>query len=58
MARRLGKPRSAFARRALATEIQRVRREERERRHREGYRRNPVSKTEFGCWIAEQSRPD
>lgn len=57
-ARRLGLTRSAFARRAFAAALQRVRAEELERRHAEGYRRKPVRKGEFSAWTGEQAWPD
>lgn len=58
LARRLGVTRSAFTRRALQAEITRIRVEELERRHREGYRRKPVRRGEFDAWSAEQAWPD
>lgn len=57
-ARRLGLTRSAFARRALAAAIERLRAQELERRHREGYRRKPAHRSEFEVWAAEQVWPD
>lgn len=57
-ARRLGVTRSAFARRALHAEIERLRAEELERRHKEGYRRKPVRRGEFDAWTREQVWPD
>ena len=57
-AKRLGLTRSAFARRAFAAAIDRLRVEELERRHAEGYRRKPVRRGEFGRWTAEQLWPD
>ena len=57
-ARRLGLTRSAFARRALTAAIERLRVEELERRHREGYRRKPARRREFDAWTAEQVWPD
>jgi predicted transcriptional regulator len=53
-ARRLGVTRSAFTRRALQSEIERLRVEELERRHREGYRQKPVRRGEFDAWAREQ----
>jgi metal-responsive CopG/Arc/MetJ family transcriptional regulator len=58
VARRLGVTRSAFARRAFRAEIDRIRVEELERRHREGYRRKPVRRGEFDAWTSEQVWPD
>jgi metal-responsive CopG/Arc/MetJ family transcriptional regulator len=57
LARRLGVTRSAFTRQALRAAIDRVRLEALERRHREGYRRQPVRRGEFD-WTAEQVWPD
>ena len=57
-ARRLGLTRSAFTRRALHAAIERLRVEELERRHREGYRRKPVRRGEFDLWSSEQVWPD
>ena len=58
VARRLGLTRSAFTRQALRAEIDRIRVEELERRHREGYRRKPVRAGEFDAWTSEQIWPD
>lgn len=58
VARRMGVTRSAFTRRALRAEIQRIRVEELERRHREGYRRKPSRRGEFDGWGSEQVWPD
>jgi predicted transcriptional regulator len=54
MAKRLGTTRSAFTRRALRAAIEKTRVDELERRHREGYRRKPVKRGEFGNWESEQ----
>ncbi len=54
VARRLGTTRSAFTRQALKTAPREVRINELERKHREGYRRKPVEREEFGDWEAEQ----
>jgi metal-responsive CopG/Arc/MetJ family transcriptional regulator len=58
LARRLGVTRSAFTRRALQAEVTRIRVEELEHRHREGYRRKPVRRGELDAWTAEQAWPD
>ncbi len=58
VARRLGLTRSAFTRRALQAAIDRLRVQELERRHREGYRRKPVRRGELDAWTREQSWPD
>lgn len=57
-AHRLRVTRSAFARRALEAELNRLRIEALERRDREGYRRKPVRRGEFDVWHAEQVWPD
>jgi CopG family transcriptional regulator / antitoxin EndoAI len=57
-ARRLGMTRSAFARRALADALERLRLQDLERRHRDGYRRKPVRRGEFDSWEREQVWPD
>ena len=57
-AKRLRLTRSAFARRALAAEVERLRVEELERRHREAYQRMPVEPGEFDIWEAEQVWPE
>lgn len=57
-ARRLGLTRSAFTRRALHAALERLRVEELERRHRDGYRRKPVRRGEFDVWKREQAWPD
>ena len=57
-AARLGLSRSAFTRRALRAELERLRLEALEQRHREGYRRKPVRRGEFDVWEDEQTWPD
>jgi metal-responsive CopG/Arc/MetJ family transcriptional regulator len=57
-ARRLGLTRSAFTRRALHAAIERLRVEELERRHHDGYRRKPVKRGEFDVWTREQAWAD
>jgi predicted transcriptional regulator len=54
VAKRLGTTRSAFTRRALRAAIEKARIDELERKHREGYRRKPVKRREFGDWESEQ----
>jgi len=51
--KRLGTTRSAFTRQALKTALREVRINELERKHREGYKRNPVKRGEFGDWETE-----
>ena len=52
--KRLRTTRSAFAREALREALARLRREELERKHREGYARKPVRRGEFSAWESEQ----
>ena len=58
LARRLGVTRSAFTRRALRAEIERVRVEDLERRHAGGYRRKPIRRSERDAWTSEQVWPE
>lgn len=58
VARRLGVTRSAFTREALEAALDRVRVQQLERKHREGYRRKPVRRGEFDAWTREQVWPD
>lgn len=54
-AKRIGTTRSAFAREALRAALGNVQMKEMERKHREGYRRQPVGKEEFSVWEEEQA---
>ena len=54
VAKRLRTTRSSFTRDALRAALDRVRVRELEEKHREGYRRKPVKKTEFAIWEREQ----
>jgi len=56
--RKLRTTRSAFARKALRAALNRLAELERERRHQEGYRREPVRAGEFSAWEREQVWPD
>ena len=47
--------RSAFTRKALREALARYSREQLERKHRQGYERNPVDTDEFSVWEAEQA---
>ena len=58
LARRLGVTRSAFTRRALRAEIERLRVEDLERRHADGYRRKPIRRGELEAWTSEQVWPE
>jgi metal-responsive CopG/Arc/MetJ family transcriptional regulator len=53
-AKRIGTTRSAFAREALRVALGKARVKEMERKHREGYLREPVGKGEFSVWEDEQ----
>jgi len=53
-AKKLRTTRSAFAREALRAALKEVRMRELESKHREGYRRKPVKRGEFGGWESEQ----
>lgn len=53
-AKQLGTTRSAFAREALRAALQKLDLQEKERKHREGYRRKPVRRGEFSGWESEQ----
>lgn len=53
-AKRLRTTRSALTRQALRAALARIRTEELERKHREGYARKPVEKREFSVWEEEQ----
>jgi metal-responsive CopG/Arc/MetJ family transcriptional regulator len=57
-ATRLGLTRSAFTRRALREALDRLRTQELEARHRDGYHRKPVRRGEFDRWTAEQRWPE
>jgi len=54
MAKRLGTTRSGFTRQALKTALREIHMNELERKHREGYKRKPVKRREFGDWEGEQ----
>ena len=53
-AKKLGTTRSAFTREALCSALKTVHIRELESRHREGYKRKPVKRGEFGDWESEQ----
>lgn len=57
-ARRLRTTRSAFTRKALRAALDRMGISEAEARHREGYRKHPVSEDEFGAWETEHAWGD
>jgi metal-responsive CopG/Arc/MetJ family transcriptional regulator len=57
-ARRTGTSRSGFTRSALREALARLEEKELERRHREGYARQPVHAAEFDVWSSEQEWGD
>ena len=50
--------RSAFARKALKEAIKQVSINMLEKKHKKGYERHPVGKTEFSIWESEQEWGD
>lgn len=56
--RQMGTSRSAFTRQALLRAVEEFRVTELERRHREGYARQPVGEQEFSVWEVEQEWGD
>ena len=56
--KKLKTTRSAFARKALRDAIQQVNIKMLEDKHKKGYGRHPVDKTEFRLWESEQSWGD
>lgn len=55
VSRRLGTTRSEFTRKALREALTRHSVQQQERRHREGYERQPVTPDEFSVWESEQA---
>ena len=56
--KKLRTTRSAFTRKALQDALKRVNIEGLEKKHRKGYERHPVGKTEFSVWESEQEWGD
>ena len=56
--KKLKTSRSAFARKALRDAIQQANVVMLEKKHKKGYERNPVGKTEFNVWESEQEWGD
>lgn len=54
VSKRLNTTRSAFTRKALREALERYNIEQLEKKHREGYERNPVNDDEFSNWESEQ----
>ncbi len=53
-AKSLKTTRSAFAREALRSALRRLRTQELEQKHRDGYTHKPVKRGEFDVWEGEQ----
>ena len=58
ISRQLQTSRSAFTRMALREALARYNIKQLERKHREGYEKNPVSSDEFSIWESEQAWGD
>ena len=56
--KKLNTTRSAFTREALKDAIKQVNLNMLEKKHKTGYRRYPISKTEFSVWESEQEWGD
>ncbi len=56
--KKLKMTRSAFTRQALRNAITRANIKQMEDKHRKGYERKPVSKSEFSLWESEQEWVD
>jgi metal-responsive CopG/Arc/MetJ family transcriptional regulator len=58
VSKQLNTSRSAFTRKALREALARYSHEQLERKHREGYGRNPVAADEFSVWETVQAWGD
>ena len=58
VSKQLRTSRSAFTRKALREALSRYNFEQLERKHRQGYKRHPVTAEEFSVWEAEQAWGD
>ena len=58
VSKQLNTNRSAFTRKALRDALARYNLEQLERKHRQGYERNPVGADEFSVWETEQAWGD
>ena len=58
VSKQLHTSRSAFTRKALREALSRYNLEQLERKHRQGYERNPVPAEEFSIWETEQAWGD
>lgn len=56
--RKLGTTRSAFARKALSEAVRRINIEMLEKKHKNGYEKQPTGKNEFVVWESEQEWGD
>ncbi len=54
MLKKLKMTRSAFTRQALRNALAQAKIKEMEDKHKKGYEKNPVSKSEFDIWESEQ----
>jgi CopG family transcriptional regulator / antitoxin EndoAI len=58
VSKQLNTSRSAFTRKALREALARYSHEQLERKHRQGYERQPVTVNEFSVWETEQAWGD
>jgi metal-responsive CopG/Arc/MetJ family transcriptional regulator len=58
VSKQLNTSRSAFTRKALREALARYSHEQLERKHRQGYARQPVTVNEFSVWETEQAWGD
>jgi metal-responsive CopG/Arc/MetJ family transcriptional regulator len=58
IAKKLEMTRSAFTRQALRNAITQVKIKQLENKHKRGYEKKPVSKSEFSIWESEQEWVD
>ena len=58
VSKQLGTSRSSFTRKALREALSRYNREQLERKHRQGYEKQPVTADEFSVWETEQAWGD
>ena len=58
VSKQLNTNRSAFTRKALRDALAQYNLEQMERKHRQGYERNPVGADEFSVWEKEQAWGD
>lgn len=58
LVKKLGKTRSEFTREVLREAVRKYETQREEERHKEGYRKKPVTGSEFGEWEHEQEWGD